>query len=121
MTTLGSLGLLCLAAQAGAADAAFTLKDGAQLGTVGIVLGVLVFVVRVLREVTKDAADRQATTAKENADRVAMQERECAARNEKTVSQVDAICDRFADTQIAVTEKFSETVLRLHEQRNKAG
>lgn len=79
-----------------------------QYGIAGFSLAILVFVVRVLREVSKESADRGD-----------LQRRECDARNDKTVATVDSICDRFADTQVATAKLFSETTMALvHEQRD---
>ena len=70
-----------------------------QYGIAGISLGILVFVVRILQQIQKD-----------NADRAAAANKECADRNERTVQSVDAICDRFGETQTMTAKTFADAV-----------
>lgn len=80
-----------------------------QYGIAGVSLGILWFVVKVLRE-----------TNTENAERHEKSHRECAEQQASNVAVLDKVTERFSatvhdcnETVREVTEKFSETAVTL--------
>jgi len=82
-----------------------SVKDFLGYGRDGILLAVLFFVVKTLRD-----------TNRENAERSVAQQKQCDDRNDKTVGVVDGICDRFSDT----TLKLQDGLAKMQEAQREA-
>lgn len=105
---------------ASAGDPVASLTPLFQYGIAGVALGVLVFVVRVLRDVHREASERQAAAAKDEAERTAKHNSECQQRQMQALSTVDAISDRFGETQTMAAKTFADAIIKVHEQQTVA-
>lgn len=90
-----------------------------QYGIVGIALGVLAFVVHVLRDTGKENIAMVAQLSKEHADRLAMQSKESAERNQKTVDTVQGIAREFGETTTLSAKALADAVREMQTQQSQ--
>lgn len=88
------------------------LEMAAKYGVSTLAIVVLAWVVRAWRDSVASYAAAQALAAKESADRAAAAQKECDARNDKTVSTVGTVCDRFSETQTTSARLFADVVAK---------